>query len=158
MIVIKFATEIKGQSQVDGHTGWINVESMQFGVGRSIALQSGGGAKREVSSPSISEVTFSRQTDMASPELFYQACGGVSLGKCEIHVLQVVENKPQVFLKIELEEAMISNYSVSSGGDVPSDSFSVNFTKISYEFDTFDGKKITTGTPKKWDLAVNKTY
>lgn len=158
MIVLKFATEIKGQSQVDGHIGWINVESMQFGVGRSIALQSGGGAKREVSSPSISEVTFSRQTDMASPELFFQACGGVSLGKCEIHVLQVIENKPQVFVKVELEEAMISNYSVSSGGDSPNDSFSVNFTKISYEFDTFDGKKITAGTPKKWDLSANKTY
>lgn len=158
MILIKFATEIKGQSTVDGHAGWIHVDSMQFGVGRSIAAQAAGSAKREVSSPSISEVTFSRQTDMASPELFFQACGGVSLGKCEIHLLQVIENKPQVYLKIELEEAMISSYSTSSGGDIPSDSFSVNFAKISYQYDTFDGKKITTGTPKKWDLSANKTY
>ena len=158
MIVLKFATEIKGQSTVDGHTGWINVESMQFGVGRSIAMQTGGGAKREVSSPSISEVTFSRQSDMASPELFYQACGGVSLGKCEIHLLQVVDNKPQVFMKIELEEAIISNFSLSSGGDMPIDNFCINFSKISFEFDTFDGKKVTAGTPKKWDLSANKTY
>ena len=110
MILIKFATEIKGQSTVDAHPGWINVESMQWGVGRGVASQTGGSAKREVSSPSISEVTFSRQSDMASPELFFQACGGVSLGKCEIHLLQVVENKPQVYLKIELEDALVSSY------------------------------------------------
>ena len=158
MILIKFATEIKGQSTVDGHTGWINVESMQWGVGRSVASQHGGSAKREVSSPSISEVTFSRMTDGASPELFFQACGGVSLGKCEIHLLQVVENKPQVYLKIELDEALVSSYSISSGGDRPTDSLALNFTKISFQYDTFDGKAVKTGTAKKWDLAANKTY
>ena len=158
MILVKFATEIKGQSNVDAHAGWINVDSMAWGVGRSIATQQSGSAKREVSSPSVSEVTFSRQSDLASPELFFQACGGVSLGKCEIHVLQVVENKPQVVVKIELEDAMISSYSVSSGGDQPSDSFAVNFTKVSFQYDTFDGKKVTTGTAKKWDLSANKTF
>lgn len=158
MILIKFKTEIKGLSNVDGHADWIKCDSLQFGVGRGISLQSGGGAKREVSSPSVSEVTFSRASDMASPELFYQACGGVSLGQCLVHILQVIDNKPQVFVTIELEEAMLSSYSVSSGGDIPSESFSVNFTKISFQYDTFDGKKVTTGTPKKWDLAANKTY
>ena len=158
MILLKFATEIKGQSNVDGHTGWINIDSMSWGVGRSIAVQTGGQAKREVSSPSVSEVSFSRMSDMASPELFFQACGGVSLGTCEIHLLQVVENKPQVYVTIQLEDAMISSYSVSTGGDVPNESFSVNFTKVSFQFDTFDGKKVVTGTAKKWDLAMNKTY
>lgn len=158
MILVKFATEIKGQAKVSGHEGWINVDSMQWGVGRGIALQAGGSAKREVSSPSVSEVVFSRSADMASPELFFQACGGVSLGTCTIHLLQVVGNETKVFTEILLEEAMISSYSVSSGGDTPSDTFAVNFTKISYQYDTFDGKKVTTGTAKKWDLAVNKTY
>ena len=158
MILLKFATEIKGLSDVEGHVGWINVDSLQLGVGRSIALQSGGGNKRDSSSPSVSEVTFSRSTDMASPELFFQACGGVSLGLCTINILQVVANKPQIFVSILLEDAMISSYSVSSGGDNPSDSFAVNFTKISYQYDTYDGKKVTTGTPKKWDLSKNLTY
>lgn len=158
MILIKFATEIKGQSKVTAHENWINCSSMQFGVGRGIALQSGGSAKREVSSPSLSEVTFSREADMASPEIFFQACGGVSLGLCTIDLLQVVGNETKVFCQVLLEDSMVSSYSASSGGDNPSESFSVNFTKISYQYDTFDGKKVTAGTPKKWDLAVNKTY
>ena len=158
MILIKFATEIKGQSTVDGHPGWLNVDSMQIGVGRAVASQTGGSAKREVSSPSVSEVTFSRMSDMASAELFYQACGGISLGKLEVHFLQVVDNKPEVYMTWEFEDAIISSYSVSSGGDRPSESVAVNFTKVSMQYDTFDGKKKTTGTAKKWDLAANKTY
>lgn len=156
MILVKFtAPEIKGQSHVDGHTDWIEVDSMHWGVGRAVTFN---GGKRDVNSPSVSEVTFSRASDIASPELFFQSCGGPGSGKCLIHVLQVVENRPQVYLTIELEGALISNYSISSGGDRPSDSFSVNFTKISFQYDNYDGKKVTTGTAKKWDLAANVTF
>ncbi len=158
MILIKFATEIKGSSAVEGHAGWINVDSVSFSVGRQVMLQAGGKSKREVSSPAVSQVGFSRISDQASPELFFQACGGVSLGTCTVHLLQVVENKPQVFVTILLEEALISNYSTTSNGDTPHETFAVSFTKISFQYDTFDGKKVVTGTPKKWDLAKNVTY
>lgn len=158
MILFSFATEIKGLSDVEKHEGWLNADSLQLGVGRAISSQSGGGNKREASSPSVSEAVVSRSGDQASPELFFQACGGVGLGTCTIHLLQVVANKPQVFVTILLEEAMISGYSLSSGGDNPSESVQINFTKISFQYDTFDGKKTTTGTAKKWDLSKNVTY
>ena len=158
MILLKFATEIKGSSTVEGHTDWINVDSMSFGVNRSIHLQAGGSSKREVSSPSLSELMFNRTSDKASPELFFQSCGGVSLGTCTVNILQVIENKPKVYVTLLLEEAMISSYQITSSGDTPSESFSVNFTKCSFQYDTFDGKKVVTGTPKKWDLSKNVTF
>jgi type VI secretion system secreted protein Hcp len=61
-----------------------------------------------------------------------------------------------VYLKIELEDAIVSAYSLSSGGDRPSESFSLNFAKISFQYDQFDGATVKTGTPKKWDLSTNK--
>lgn len=158
MILFKFATEIKGLAKVSKHEGWLNADSMSFGVGRSIPQPTGGSAKREPSPPSLSEVTFSRAADQASPELFAQACGGESLGTCTIHLLQVSGQETRVFLTILLEEAMVSSYSATSSGDNPGESVSVNFTKVSVQYDTFDGKKVVTGTPKKWDLAVNKPY
>ena len=158
MILIKFGTEIKGSSEVDGHIGWILVESMQIGVGRGVSAQSGGNARREVSSPSVSEVSFARGSDMASPELFFQACGGISLGKLDVHFVQVVANVPKVYLKWEFMDALVSSYSVSSAGDTPSENFSINFTKVSMQYDTYDGKAVKTGTAKKWDLAANKTF
>lgn len=159
MILLKFATEIKGNSTVEGHTDWIELSSLQIGVGRAISSV-GGSSDRETSNPSFSEVTCSKQTDIASPELFMQAVCGKSLGKAEVHFLNTggADKKQQVYLKIELEAAMISSYSASSGGDRPSESFSINFSKISYQYDAFDGAKTKTGTPKKWDLQKNATY
>ena len=159
MILLKFATAINGDSIVDGHEKWITCDSMQLGVGRAIS-SSGGGVDRETSNPSFSEVTLSKSTDVASADLFMQATCGKGLGKAELHFIQTggADKKNQVYMKIELEDAIVSSYSMSSGGDRPSESFSLNFTKISYQYDAFSGSKVTTGTPKKWDLQKNATY
>lgn len=159
MILLKFATAINGDSVVDGHEKWITIQSLQFGVGRAITT-SGGAADRETSNPSFSEVTLTKSTDIASADLFMQAVCGKSLGKAEIHFIQTggSDKKQQVYLKIELTDAIVSSYSASSGGERPSESFSLNFTQISYQYDQFSGDKITTGTAKKWDLSKNATF
>ncbi len=159
MILLKFATAINGDSIIEGHDKWITISSLQMGVGRAISV-SGGGADRETSNPSFSELTMTKSTDIASADLFMQAVCGKSLGKAEIHFVQTggADKKQQVFLKIELTDAIVSSYSASSGGDRPSESFSLNFTQISYQYDAFSGDKVTTGTAKKWDLAKNATF
>lgn len=159
MILLKFATAINGDSVVDGHEKWITISSMQMGVGRAISV-SGGGADRETSNPSFSEITLTKSTDIASADLFMQAVCGKSLGKAELHFVQTggSDKKQQVYMKIELTDAIVSSYSASSGGDRPSESFSLNFTQISYQYDAFSGDTIITGTPKKWDLAKNATF
>ena len=159
MILLNFATKINGTSTVAEHDKWITCESVQFGVGRSIT-RSGGGKDRDTSNPSFSEVTISKATDEASAELFFQATCGKSLGKAELHFIQTggSDAKGQAFLKVELDGAIISSYSLSSGGDRPTESFSINFNKISYQYDAFDGDKVTTGTPKKWDVMKNEVW
>jgi type VI secretion system secreted protein Hcp len=158
MILLKFATEIKGDSTITGHDNWINIQSFQLGVGRAIS-SSGGGKDRDTSSPSFSEVTLTKQSDVASADLFMQAVCGKSLGKAEIHFVQTSgSDAAQVYLKYELEDAIVSSYSISSGGERPTESFSLNFTKITKQYDAFSGDKKSTGTPKKWDLMANKTF
>jgi type VI secretion system secreted protein Hcp len=145
---------IKGQTKVDGHADWLPVDSVQWGAGRAVAHASSGRSKREAATPSLSEVTFSRLTDMASPHLFFETCGGKELDTIDIEILQIVDNKPQVFVKIKLEHAYISSYSMSSGGDNPSESVSINFVKMTYQYDTWAGKEMIPGNPRSWDLAV----
>jgi type VI secretion system secreted protein Hcp len=159
MILLKFETEIKGDSTVEGHDNWITCDSFQLGVGRSISA-SGGGKSRDTSNPSFSEATIAKSTDIASADLFFQAICGKSLGKAEVHFFQTAgtDSKGQVYLMYELEEAIVSSYSISSGGERPSESFSLNFTKITKQYDDFSGDKKKTGTPKKWDLMANKTF
>jgi type VI secretion system secreted protein Hcp len=160
MIALKFEQEIKGECTVAGHEGWITVDSFQLGVGRAITAVAGG-SDRDTSNPSFSEATVSRGTDKASPHLFLQAICGKSLGKAEVHFMQTggSDAKGQVYLKLELTDPIISSYSMSSGGDKPSESFSINFTKITKQYDTFTGSgKIQAGTPVKWDLATNQVF
>jgi type VI secretion system secreted protein Hcp len=158
MILLNFETQIKGDSVVEAHDSWITCDSVQFGVGRSISM-SGGGKDREVSNPSFSEVTMSKSTDISSADIYYQAVQGKSLGKAEIHFIQTGgTDSSQVFLKVELTDAIVSSYSASSGGDRPSESFSLNFTKISYQYDAFTGDKVITGTAKNWDVMANKNF
>jgi type VI secretion system secreted protein Hcp len=155
MILLNLAGKIKGDCKVDGHDGWITCDSFQIGVGRAISI-SGGGQDRETSKPSISEATVTKSTDIASTELFVQACAGKELGKAEVHFIQVADEKMQTYLIYELEGAIVSSYSQSSGGDRPMESISLNFTKITQTYNAFSGKEVSAGSPKGWDLIASK--
>jgi type VI secretion system secreted protein Hcp len=154
MILLNFeGTKIPGDSTVTDHDKWITIDSLQFGCGRAISVV-GGGKDRNTGEPSISEVTISRATDASSPDLFMQSLVGKSLGLAKFHWIQTggQDKKVQVYIQLELTDAIIASYSFGSSGDRPSESLSINFTAISYQFDSFSGDKVTTGTAKKFDL------
>ncbi len=159
MILLQFKGDaIKGESKVDGHANWISIESFQLGVGRAIT-QTGLGSDRDPSNPAFAEATFSRKTDKASPDLFKQAVHGQSLGEATIHFLQTAAgDKTQVYLEYVLGDPIISSYSISSGGERPTESFSLNFVKVSKKYTAFSGAKVGDQPEFKWDLALNKTY
>lgn len=159
MILLKFETEIKGDCTVASHENWITCDSLQFGVGRAIT-SSGGGQDRETSNPSFSEITVTKSMDKASTELMMQAACGKSLGKAEIHFIQTggTDAKGQTYLTVELGEAIISSYSMSSGGDRPSETVSINYTTYQQQYNVFkDGKQAETGEKKGWNLEKNET-
>ncbi|HYE34296.1 type VI secretion system tube protein Hcp [Methylocaldum sp.] len=158
MILMKFGTEIKGDSTVASHTDWITVDSLQFGVGRAIST-SGVGKDRDTSNPSFSEVTISKSMDVASTELWRQAVCGKSLGDCTIHFIQTggTDAKGQVYLEIILADAIISSYSASSGGDRPSESISISFNEFKITYSSFDeGGTAKKGETKGWNLMKNE--
>lgn len=158
MILLKLG-KINGLSEIDKHEKWIQVDSLQFGVGRAISISSGG-ADRDTSNPSFSEITVSKSMDISSPDIFAESIAGKAAEQAEIHFVQTsgTDAKGQVFLKLTLIKPLLSGYSMSSGGERPSESLSINFTKIEYQYDSFSGDKVTTGTPKKWDLVKNTMY
>lgn len=120
---------IKGDVTAEGHKDWIELNSMQWGVGRGISSPTGASADRESSAPSISEITVSKAQDVATIDLLNEAYQGE--GKTvQIDLCKTDKGKIEVYLSYILTNTMISGYSVSSGGDRPSESLSLNFTKI----------------------------
>ena len=158
MILLKFKKEIKGDSKLSGHENWITLDSIQWGVGRSIQVRSGG-VDRETSTPSFSEITCTKGTDIASTELFMQSICGVSLEEATLHFMQTDgKDADQAYLKVTLDDPIISSFSASSGGGRPSESFSLNFTKIKMEFTQFSGESKKGASPKGWDLMAGKAW
>ena len=160
MILVDFNKKIKGDCQLSKHKEWIQCESVNLGANRGVEF-AGGSAKRQVSHPMFSEVTFSKSADRASADLFMQAICGVSLGDATVNFSQTAgqDEDDQVFQSWTLHDAIITSYNQSSGGGgLPSESFSVSFTKITFQYNEFDGTKVKKGDAKKWDLQTNKTF
>ncbi|SDR09047.1 type VI secretion system secreted protein Hcp [Pseudomonas grimontii] len=153
MILLNFkGTKIKGTATVDGHKDWITVDALQMAVYRGIS--SSGGGDRDPSTPNFTELSLSRATDPASPDLFMQAVCGISMGDAEIDFIQTggSDKKQQVYLKLVLGGAIINSYSVSSNGERPVENLTINFTTINYTFSAFSGDAVTSNTKRGWNL------
>jgi type VI secretion system secreted protein Hcp len=146
---------LEGDVTAAGHEGWIECESLQWGVGRSISTPTGSSQERESSAPSISEVSVVKNMDKCTPKLFEQACVGTS----KLVKIDLVQTGEQLdtYMSYELENSLISGYSVSSGGDRPSESVSLNFTKLVMKYTPYDNKHNPgSPIPAGYDVSLGK--
>ena len=147
-----------GNVTAAGYEDWIEVDSMSFGVGRSISMQAGAMANREASRPSISEVTITKPLDAASGGLFKASVTGDSGVKVEIHVVQTGAEKVEKYAVYKLEDVIMSSYSVSaSAGVAPQESISLSFAKIEADLTHADKTNKNTKNMKVgYDLTTAK--
>lgn len=127
-IYMKFGG-IDGAVTTQGYEKWIELNSFQYGVGRAVSSGSGGNT-RESSAPNISEIVVTKQHDIASAKLYQDSVAGTFDTKVEIKMNTTTKNKTETFLTFELTDCGVSSYSLSSGGDNPMESLSLNFLKI----------------------------
>ncbi len=151
---------IKGDVTEEGHADWIECSSLQFGAGRAIGGTATGASKgREASLCSVSEITITKPSDSSSQDLMREQMIGAIPGKKVVFefVTTGAGDKAETYTKFELEECMISGFSFSSGGDRPSESVSLNFTKIWYNM--MQGKstgELDTAKRGYFDLKTSK--
>ena len=147
---------IKGDVTAEGHKDWVELNSFQWGVGRGISSPTGAAADRESSAPSVSEITCTKDQDKGSIKLLNEALQGE--GKTVIiDFVKTDKGKLENFLTFTLTNTMISGYSLSSGGERPSESFSLNFTKVEMKVTPL-GAAGETESPETvtYDLATAK--
>ncbi len=155
-IYMKYGS-IKGAVATEGFKDWIELTSFQWGVGRSIGTAARGAISREHSEPTLSEISVSKPTDVASPKLFLDAVAGKLDNKVTIKFTTTAKGKVETFLTYDLENTGLSHYSLSSAGEIPMESLSLNFTKIT---ETFTGLQPgITGSPETvgYDLEQMKS-
>jgi type VI secretion system secreted protein Hcp len=141
---------ITGDVTEAGHPKWIELDSLQFGVSRGISSPVGGVDDRESTAPSVSEIVVTKVTDQATIQLFQEALQGD--GKTVvIDFCKTDSGKLEVFLTYTLTNCMISGQSMSSSGDRPHESLSLNFTKVEL-------KNVAMGADAKAGSPESLTY
>lgn len=118
---------IAGSSQAENYENWIRIDSAQFGVG---AAYGAGQARPGV--PSLSELTITQAFDQTVPVVFHNLVSGQSIGQTVIDYVQSGQNgQPVTFMRLVLEDVLFSSLSLSTGGDLPYVSETLNFSKFS---------------------------
>ena len=148
---------IDGSVTTDGFKNWIELHSFQWGVSRAIGSAARSMHGREHSEPSISEVTVTKLSDVASPKLFLDSVAGKLDSKVTIKFTTTTKGKVETFLTYELENTGLSHYSLSSGGDNPMESLALNFTKITETYTGMDPGRSGNPTHVSYDLTQMKS-
>ncbi len=155
-IYMQFAG-IDGSVTAKGFEKQIELSSLQFGVGRAISMDSGNAANRSHGRPSLSEITVTKQMENSSFGLLKEALSGNAGKKVKISVVEVNADQLKEYVVYELEEVLISGYSVSTAGDIPSESISLSYAKITASFTAADkGNKMAGQLRVGYDLATAK--
>nr|WP_294553739.1 type VI secretion system tube protein Hcp [uncultured Rhodopila sp.] len=147
---------VKGDVTATGWENWIELNSFQFGVGRGISSPTGGSADRESSAPSVSEITVTKDQDSSTGPLVTAALQGEGVTVI-IDFVKTSSGQLTKYMEYKLTNTLISGWSTSSGGDRPSESISLNFTKIEVDPTTIDATgAISNASPVTYDIGLAK--
>ncbi len=123
--------ELTGLDLGRGAPSTIEIDSWSFGAsqGSSASHGSGGGAGK---SSSFHEIQITKTVDKSSPLLFKACANGEHFPKVTLTLRKA--GKP--YLTLTMSDVLISSYQQSNGGGgaTPTESLSLNFTKIEYHY------------------------
>ncbi len=135
-IFMKFGDK-KGDVDTTQYKEWIMCSSFQFGSGRGIGSATASGGNRQGSHASVSEITVSKNLDPSSLHLWRDSLDGKL--NTEVHfAFTRADQDNSEYLHVTLSDTGVSGFSISSGGDRPSESISLNFAKIEFKDVTVD--------------------
>jgi type VI secretion system secreted protein Hcp len=147
---------IKGESQDAKHKDEIDVESWSWGATQQGTHAGGGGGG--AGKVNMQDFSFVMTANKASPLLMFACANGEHI-KSALLTCRKAGKEQQEYLKIKLYDLLVSSYQTggSSGAVVPTESISLNFSKIEHEYypQKADGS-LDAKVLKHWDLKTNK--
>ncbi|WP_337861486.1 type VI secretion system tube protein Hcp [Nitrososphaera sp.] len=150
---------VEGESTSGKHKGEIEVLSFSWGAMNLDQSSSGGGGGGVGSGKvSVSDISFTARTSKASPALFLKAAKGEHIREAVL-TGEVSGKNQQQFMTVKLQDVLITSYQQDgASGDVPTDSFSLNFAKIEFTYYPAAGKGGPAGKPvtASWDVRQNR--
>src|ERR1700704_1221479 len=98
---------IEGESADDAHKGEVEVLSFSWGVTQTGSASGGGGGAGKAS---FHDINFTQRQSKASPLLFKACATGQHIKKAVLTVRKAGGRQQTEFIKIELEDVLVSSY------------------------------------------------
>ncbi len=145
MSIFMFREGIKGESSDKFHKDWMDIESIEWRIGRKITSQTSTRGDRESSNPEYSELLLFKRMDSATPKIFIESCYGG--GKTVIIECTKTGsgNGGDVYMQYRLENALISHYAIhvkSKRGKRPLEAIKVSFKRLDQRYITYDENNV----------------
>jgi type VI secretion system secreted protein Hcp len=150
---------IKGESTDSTHLGWIECESVNWSVHqpRSATASTGGGHTAERAE--LSDVSFSKLSDLSSPILLQTCAMGKTVPKAKFEFFRADGSGDRVkYYEVELDNVLIGFVSPAvASGAIMRETVNLKFSKVRWKYSQ---QKISGGaggnTAGGWDLASNR--
>jgi type VI secretion system secreted protein Hcp len=148
---------IEGESTDSKHKNEIDVESWSWGETQTGTHSSGsGGGAGKVS---MQDFHFVTKYNKSSPKLFLACASGQHI-KNAVLTCRKAGGDQEEYLKVTMSDLLVSSYQTggSSGGDiVPTDQYSLNYSKIEFEYKEQKPDGTLGGAIKAgWSVKENK--
>ncbi len=131
--------DIKGESTDSKHNEWIDVQSFEFAVSKPVT---GAGATRASGQTRFDDITVAKWIDKSSPILMLSSSDGRVFPKVEIAVRASAAGAPfERYMQYTLHNVLVTSARPGGSGSdsVPTESVSLNFTKIEMSYSLLDG-------------------
>ncbi|MGC3957255.1 MAG: type VI secretion system tube protein Hcp [Verrucomicrobiota bacterium] len=130
----------------------IAIDSMQWGLGVSIASGGGGGG---VSAPSFSELTLTKRLDSASLPLLFSCADGQQKTTAVLTLKHPVSGV--AYYTITLGKVYVTGFSQNSGGDRPTETITLHYETIKWVYQKVDslGNPVVAASTNSWNLTTN---
>lgn len=150
---------IKGESTDDKHPGWIECQSVNWGINqpRSATASTGGGHTAERAE--MLDITFAKMADLSTPLLLQHCAMGKTIPKAKFEFMRADGQGTRIkYFEIELENVLIGAIHPSVATDAfLSEHVNLKFSMVKWKYTQ---QKISGGTGGStaggWDLATNK--
>ena len=152
-IYLKFGN-VKGNVTADGYAGQIAVNTISFGVSRSVSMEAGNLSNREATKPSVSTISISKFADNSVAALFKEALTGSAGQEAVITFVRTGSDKVQDYMTYKLKDCIVSGYSISAQGeDQPVENITLSFSAIEVSYKDHDASN-KAGNPQRVSYDV----
>jgi type VI secretion system secreted protein Hcp len=148
--------QVKGESVDDTHKDELELMSWSWGVANTGSTHSGKGSGQ--GKAAIQDASFTMAMDKAAPVLFGGCVQGTHYGKATLVQRRAGGDASVEFVKLTMENVLVSSVQIGSAGQEASVSISLNFGKFKLEYtpQTDKGGK-GEKTEFGYDIPASKT-